>query len=346
MGRVSDALERDSGERESNDVTSDSKHDITAAEVRREVIPEGSHRAANGANGWNHILGTNEFVEGAKAGEGIITSGHVGAESIGAESIVAASETFYSTPARPFRERIEEFLFGWGLGKINLFPLLALEPASPVAEQYRILREQIRKIFREAGAQVLAVTSAAKGEGKTTVAANLAAAVALDHERPILLIDADLRNPTIHKYFGVPVKPGLTDYLTTSSSKDVRHYVYKTSMAGLQILPAGTPTNRSSELLASAKMSRLMKELPVRFPDHLVVVDTSPVLSTSDSIVVAQLVDRIVVVVRAGTTPRSCVTEAIKSLGANKLMGIILNSAELGSDSRYYNSYYPQHNRS
>lgn len=342
MGRVSDALERSSGEGESNDVTSDSKHDnSTATEVRGEVIPEGSHRAANGANGRNHIIGTNEFVEGVKAGEGIITSGHVGVESI-----VAASETLDGTPARPFREQIEEFLFGWGLGKTNLFPLLALEPASPVAEQYRILREQIRIIFKEAGAQVLAITSAAKGEGKTTVAANLAAAVALDHERPILLVDADLRNPTIHKYFGVQAKPGLIDYLASNTSKDVVNYIYQTSMAGLRILPAGSPTNRSSELLASMKMSRLVKDLPVRFPGHLIVVDTSPVLSTSDSIVVAQLVDRIVFVVRAGTTPRSCVTEAIKSLGSNKLMGIILNSAELGSDSRYYNSYYPSLKRS
>ena len=335
MGRVTDALVRAKNEeRESHDLTNESKHENSAAEVRAEVVPRWRPPAVNGTAARNHTIGTNGFVEGVTAGQGIIASGQVNVESR-----VTASETLDGPPARPFRERIEEFLFGWGLGKTNLFPLLAMEPYSPVAEQYRILREQIRILFREAGAQVLAITSAAKGEGKTTVAANLAAAVALDQERPILLVDADLRNPTIHKYLGVQAKPGLIEYLASNTSKDVANYIYKTSMPGLQILPAGSPTNRSSELLASAKMSRLVRELPVRFPGHLIVVDTSPVLSTSDSIVVAQLVDRIVFVVRAGTTPRSCVTEAIKSLGSNKLMGIILNNAELRSDSRYYHSY-------
>jgi len=336
MGRVSNALERSSEERDFQDVASESNHVNSVGDNRTGMSQEGNHGAVNGASGKDHTIVIDGFVDCVGAGERNVTFGHVSVEST-----VIALETLASPPVRRLRERIEEFLLGWGLEKITSFPLLVLQPASPIAEQYKILREQIRRISKEAGAPMLAITSAAKGDGKTTVAANLAAATALDHERPILLIDADLRNPTIHKYFGVQPKPGLADYLMSNSSKDVTNYIYKSSMAGLRILPGGSLTNRSSELLTMEKMSRLMKELPILFPGHLIVLDTSPVLSTSDSIAVAQLVDRIVFVVRAGATPRTCVSEAIKSLGSDKLISFILNGAELGSTSRYYYSYSP-----
>ena len=336
MGRVSDALERSSEECDVHDVASESHREKSVGDIRTGMSQEGYHGAGNGASGKEHTIAIDGFVDCVVAGEKSVPSGHVSVAST-----VAASETLDSPPVRRLRERIEEFLLGWGLEKITAFPLLVLEPASPIAEQYKMLREQIRRISKEASAQLLAITSAAKGDGKTTVAANLAAATALDHERPILLIDADLRNPTIHKYFGVQPKPGLTDYLMSKSSKDVTNYIYKSSMAGLRLLPGGSLTNRTSELLVTEKMSRLMKELPILFPGHLIVLDTSPVLSTSDSIAVAQLVDRIVFVVRAGATPRTCVSEAIKSLGPDKLISFILNGAELGSQSRYYYSYPP-----
>jgi capsular exopolysaccharide synthesis family protein len=257
---------------------------------------------------------------------------------VGPDRSSATLERSDSQPTRRFWDRVEELLFGWGIGNLGSYPLGALEHGSPTAEQYKILREQIRRIFTESGSHILAVTSPVKGDGKTTVAANLAAAMALDHERPILLIDADLRKPTIHKYFGVASKPGLVDYLTSNSSADVSNYFYKTSMAGLKLFPAGNPTRTSSELLATEKMTQLMKVLPSRFPGHLIVVDTPPILSTSDPLVLAQHVDRFVLIVRAGKTPRACFTEAVKTLGSTKIMGVILNSAELGTASKYY--YY------
>jgi Mrp family chromosome partitioning ATPase len=83
-------------------------------------------------------------------------------------------------------------------------------------------------------------------------------------------------------------------------------------------------------------MKVLVRELPLRFPGHLIIVDTSPILSTSDPLVLAQQVDGIVIVVRAGKTPRACLSEAINSLSSNKIMGIILNDAELGTATKYY----------
>jgi capsular exopolysaccharide synthesis family protein len=235
-----------------------------------------------------------------------------------------------------WRERIEEFLFGWNLRRFKTHPLVALEKGSPAAEQYKILREQVKKLCSEPGARFLAVTSPVKGDGKTTVAANLAAAIALHYEEQVLLIDADLRNPSIHSYFGVKPTPGLADYLSSNSSTDLMSYVQDTFVRGVRILPAGKPSLLSSELLAKEKMRNLIKEIPSKLPGHQVIVDTPPVLTTPDPLVLARHVDGIIVVIRSRKTPRDCLLKTITSLGSNKVLGVILNDAELGMASRHY----------
>jgi protein-tyrosine kinase len=239
---------------------------------------------------------------------------------------------------KPWRERLEEFLFGWDLRRLKTHPLVALEKVSPAAEQYKILREQVRKLCGERGVRCLAVTSPIEGDGKTTVAANLAAAIALDSEEQVLLIDADLRKPSIHSYFGVRPTPGLADYLSSNSDTDLMSYVQDTFLPGVRILPAGKPSLLSSELLAREKMKSLVKEIPLKLPGHQIVVDTSPVLSTPDPLVLARQVDGMIVVIRAGKTPRDCLSKAIKSLSSNKVIGVVLNGAELGMTSKYHHT--------
>jgi protein-tyrosine kinase len=241
-------------------------------------------------------------------------------------------------PKYRFKEAIENLLFGWDLARYEAYPLVALGQVGPSGEQYKILREQIKKICGEGGIRSLAVTSPIKGDGKTTVAANLAATMALDYEQNVLLIDADLRSPSLHRYFGVSGTPGLADYLGSNSPAELRSYVQNTNVAGLRILPAGKSSTFSSELLASDRMKTLVREIPAQFPDHQVIFDTSPVLSTSDPLVLGRLVDGLIIVVRAGKTPRGCLAEALTSLGSNKIVGVVLNGAELGMASRYY--YY------
>jgi capsular exopolysaccharide synthesis family protein len=228
--------------------------------------------------------------------------------------------------------------FGRALSDSKEYQLFALAQNSPAGEQYKILREQIRKICGDGRVRCLAVTSPIKADGKTTVAANLAASMALDYEQQVLLIDADLRSPSIHRFFGINPSPGLADYLSSTSAIDVESYVQSTSLAGLRVLPAGKSSPFSSELLATERMKNFVSEIPVRFPGHHVIVDTSPVLSTPDPLVVGRLVDGIIVVVRAGKTPRACLADALTSLGSNKVVGLVLNGAELGTTSRYY--YY------
>ncbi len=242
-------------------------------------------------------------------------------------------------PAWPLVKRLQRLFFGRGLDKIKEFPLVVQENNSFGGEQYKILREQIKRIYNGEGSRLLAIMSPVKGDGKSTVAANLAAVIALEYEQRVLLIDADLRSPSIHNFFGLNSTPGLADYLSSSSTANISSYVQDTSLHGLRVIPAGRPTHLSSELLSTEKMNALLKEIPARFPGYHVIIDTSPVLSTSDPLVLAQQIDNIVLVVRAGTTPRECLSEAIKSLGAERVKGIILNAATLGPSSKYYYYY-------
>jgi protein-tyrosine kinase len=241
-----------------------------------------------------------------------------------------------SQPKKGWRQRLENLLLGRARNHLRVHPLPALHQSSPAGEQYKILREQIRKITGKRTSYILAVTSPIKGDGKSTVAANLAAAMVLNHEERVLLIDGDLRSPRLHDIFGIKSVPGLVEYLSANLSADLLSYIQSTSLSGLRILPAGKPSTHSSELVGNEKMKTLVKEIPTRFPGHLVIVDTPPILSTSDSLVLAQQVDGIVMVIRWGRTPRASLTDALKVLGSNKVIGVILNGAEIGTESQYY----------
>ena len=239
------------------------------------------------------------------------------------------------------RQWMEQVLFGRGLRAIAPYPLIALEKNSHAGEQYKILREQINQIFAEGRLQFIAVTSPIKGDGKTTVAANLAAAMALHREQQVLLIDADLRSPSIHRYFGLNSSPGLAEFLSSPAEGELMDYIQDTSIPGLRLLTAGKATSHSAELLASERMKALIDEIGAKFASDQVIVDTPPVLSTSDPLVLSRQLDGLLIVVRAGKTPRECLSEATKLLGPNKIIGLVLNGADLGRSAKYY-YYYGQ----
>ena len=239
---------------------------------------------------------------------------------------------------KSWRERIEEWFFGWDLRRYNNYPIVALEKDSPAAEQYKILREQIKRLRAESGIRTFSVTSPVKRDGKTTVAVNLASVLALDYEEKVLLIDGDLRDPGVHRYFNVSSSPGLADYLSSSSSYGIKGYVQETFLSGLRILPAGRPSDLASELLAKEKMNHVMEEIWAEFPGYQVIIDSPPILSTPDPMVLARQVDGVLMIVRAGKTPRDFLLKALQSLNSTKVMGVVLNGAELGMSSKYY--YY------
>lgn len=240
--------------------------------------------------------------------------------------------------SKSWRERVEEWFFGWDLRRYNNYPIVALEKDSPAAEQYKILREQVKRLRAESGLRTFSVTSPVKRDGKTTVAVNLAAVLALDYEEKVLLIDGDLRAPGVHRYFNIGTSPGLADYLSSSSSRGIKSYVQETFLSSLKILPAGKPSDLASELLAKEKMKHVLEEIWTEFPGHQIMIDCPPVLSTPDPLVLARQVDGVLVVVRAGKTPRDFLMKTLQSLNSSKVMGIVLNGAELGIASKYY--YY------
>jgi capsular exopolysaccharide synthesis family protein len=239
---------------------------------------------------------------------------------------------------KSWRERIEEWLFGWNLQGYSNYQIVAFEKDSPASEQYKMLRERIKRLRAESGMRNFCVTSPVKNDGKTTVAVNLAAALSLDYEERVVLIDGDLRAPSVHRYFNLEPSPGLTEYLSSNSHGSVTSLVRQTFLGGLRVLPAGRPTDFSSELLAKEKMKQVLDEIRDEFPGHMVIVDSPPVLSTPDPLVLARQLDGVLMVIRAGKTPRDYLTKALQSLNSEKLMGVVLNGADQGISSKYY--YY------
>ena len=239
---------------------------------------------------------------------------------------------------KSWREKIERWLLGWDLQRYSSYPIVALEMESPAAEQYKMLREQVKRLRAESGIRSFSVSSPVKRDGKTTVAVNLAAVLSLDYDEKVLLIDGDLRAPSIHRYFNTLESPGLADYLAATSKMKLKHMVQETFVPGLRILPSGKPSRLASELLAKERMKQVMEEAQAEFPGYHIIVDSPPILSTPDPLVIARHVDGVLLVMRAGKTPRDYLTKALQSLNSNKVMGVVLNGADLGISSKYY--YY------
>ena len=226
-------------------------------------------------------------------------------------------------------------------------PLVSLfQPASLGAEQFRRLRTHVLKRNISDPPKTIMVTSATAGEGKTFVAANLAAGIAHDLHFHALLVDCDLRNPALSQWFGVQNGHGLSDYLVERGQ--LSELLMKTEMEKLSILTGGSPQEKPAELIGSRRMEALVHELKSRYNDRYIIFDATPLLATTEPEVLARLVDGILIVVRANVTPRETVKQAIASLDKKKILGFVLNDVEFKSSglfSRYFGSdgYYTKY---
>jgi exopolysaccharide/PEP-CTERM locus tyrosine autokinase len=226
-------------------------------------------------------------------------------------------------------------------------PLVSLfQPGSLGAEQFRRLRTHVLKLNISDPPKTIMVTSATAGEGKTFVAANLAAGIAHDLHFHALLVDCDLRNPSLSQWFGVQNGHGLSDYLV--GRRQLPELLMKTEMEKLSILTGGSAQEKPAELIGSRKMEALIHELKSRYNDRYIIFDATPLLVTTEPEVLARLVDGILIVVRANVTPRETVKQAIASLDPKKILGFVLNDVEFkssGLSSRYFGSdgYYTKY---
>lgn len=241
--------------------------------------------------------------------------------------------------SKTWREKLEELCFGWDLRRYPPHPIVALRGESSAAEQYKILREQLKRLRAEAGIRTIAITSPVKKDGKTTVAVNLAASMALDYEQKVLLIDADLRAPSVHRYFNLDNSPGLSEYLAAKSTAGLKNLIRSTHLNGLQVILAGKPSRFSAELLAKEKMRLMLDEIHAVLPGHMIIIDSPPVLATSDPMVLSRQVDGVMMVIRAGKTPKEYLSKALGALNSGKVLGIVLNGADYGLSSKYYYYY-------
>ena len=220
------------------------------------------------------------------------------------------------------------------------------EPGSIVSEQFRKLRTQLLTLNLPNQPKTIMVTSASEGEGKTLVSTNLATILAHDLHSHALLVDADLRNPALSRWFGLHNGRGLSDYLTGGS--EIPELLLKTKIAKLSILSSGTTRDNPVELIGSKRMGSLIEELRSRYSDRYIIFDSSPLLATTEPSVLTKLVDGIILVVRSGSTPRETVKQALSTIDPSKILGVVLNDMELQSKalnaryfgtSRYYYRY-------
>lgn len=201
-----------------------------------------------------------------------------------------------------------------------------VEPGGTHAMQYRILTRNLCAIAETQPAQVIALTSAIAGEGKTLSAANLACALAEDPEKKVALVDADLMDPTLHSLFGLDNHRGLSDYLAGGTMLEL--VIQKCRLPNLWVLPGGHVPPNSTELLGGKRMDDLMARL--RRDYDYVVIDLPPVGSSPDSSVVGPHCDGAVLVVRMGSTQRDYPRQAIARLQESDtvVLGLLLTAIE------------------
>lgn len=223
------------------------------------------------------------------------------------------------------------------------------DPRMGLAEELRAVKRPIiehAQAAREAGkagGNLIFVTSALPGEGKTYNAINLAMSIAMEVDHSVLLVDADVVRPSVMSRLGVEAELGMLDVLT-KPSLDLSEVLMRTNIPKLSLLPAGRPTDQSTELLASVAMERLLADLADRYADRIVIFDGPPLLATSESRVLAARMGQVLMVVQAQKTAQSSVARAFADVEACETVWCVLNKAASQRASAGYERY-PQYRR-
>ena len=223
---------------------------------------------------------------------------------------------------------------------VNQHIVSITDPYSSAAEEYRKLRARIFQVTEKDFLNTLMVTSSQAGEGKTVTAINLAVAIAHEIDHTVLLIDADLRKPSVHKYLGLNPKYGLSDYLENRRDLSLSDIMIKTGIGKLVVMPAGNPPEKPAELISSDRMRLLIREIKHRYRDRYIIFDSSPLLMTADSLSLCDYMDGILFVVQAATTPKKAVKQALSSIRGYNILGTVFNAVPKYLAKNLYPYYY------
>ncbi|MGY0401642.1 CpsD/CapB family tyrosine-protein kinase [Carnobacterium jeotgali] len=209
-------------------------------------------------------------------------------------------------------------------------------PSSVIAEQFRTIRTNIQFSMVDKNLKTLVITSAGPGAGKSTISANLAVTFAMQGKK-VLIVDADMRKPTVHKTFRLPNRDGLTTLLTEKDIQ-IKDIVHRLDTEGIFIITSGVIPPNPSELLASNRMNQLITELEELF--DLIIFDMPPVIAVTDAQVMASKADGTIFVVNKDGADKEMVTKSKKLLEKVKanVIGVVFNRVELKGKNYYY--YY------
>lgn len=211
------------------------------------------------------------------------------------------------------------------------------EPHGPAAERYRLMRLRLQQVRADANVKTLLITSPSAQEGKSTVALNLAAALVEKRNQNVLLLEGDLRCPTLASMLGLKLPSGLTQ--CTRSEVGLQSVIWKVEPLGFYLLPAGKPLDNPAELLDSEWFSEVTAKLVDSF--DWIIIDSPPAIPVVDALSLKRRADASIVVARAGRTQQNAISETIQALGPDDVLGIILNGVE--KFGRGYCDYYGYH---
>lgn len=212
------------------------------------------------------------------------------------------------------------------------------------AEDFRIIKRPLLRNAQEAVAQgrkngnLIVVTSALPGEGKTYCALNLAMSIAMEKDHTVLLVDADVARPSVLRVLGLPAAPGLMDILL-DDALGLPDVIMRTNIASLSLLPAGRNNKHATELLASQAMSALLADIATRYPERIVIFDSPPLLLTSEANVLAAQMGQVVLVVESETTTQRDLREALRRLENCPRVDLVCNKAHAFAGADYYGYY-------
>jgi protein-tyrosine kinase len=264
-----------------------------------------------------------------------------------AQPVAAMSAAPVHTAALPVTDENVRHQITISTKKLNSMGMITLDSErSQIAEEYRLIkRPLLLNAFGHGAAPVhngnmIMVTSALPGEGKTFCSINLALSIAMELDRTVLLVDADVAKPSVLRYLGAKAEKGLLDVLQ-DEKLTLADVLIKTNIENLTILPAGHTYKQATELLASDAMNDLIEEIASRYPDRIVIFDSPPLLVTTEASVLASHMGQIVLVVAAESTPQQAVKEALARIeGACDVIGTLLNKATPIPGSDYYYGNY------
>ncbi len=216
-------------------------------------------------------------------------------------------------------------------------------PRSHMADQYRVIKRPLISNALGRGAatvkhgNLIMVTSALPGEGKSFTSINLAMSIAAELDHTVMLVDADVARPSIFRMLGLPPGPGLLELL--EGKADMASVLLRTNVDKLTLLPSGSPHPRATELLASDSMSQLLDDMATRYPDRIIIFDSPPLLLTTESRVLATHMGQVVIVVHADRTLQGTVKQALQTIEACPIKMMLLNKARSGSAGGYGEGY-------